>query len=76
MQELEESSCNNQSRLDGMRRMFIGRYLPVLIILSLLIPTDLIEWLSGMEVGITVLLILFLLLLAAYVRATASLACR
>lgn len=56
--------------------MFIGRYLPVLIILSLLIPTDLIEWLSGMEVGITVLLILFLLLLAAYVWATASLACR
>ena len=72
MQGEEEIFCDDESRLDMMRRMFAGRDLPILIILVLLILPNLFEQFRSSEADAPVLLVLFLILLAIYAWAAAS----
>ena len=76
MQGEEEIFCDDESRLDMMRRVFAGRYLPVLIILALLVLPNLLQQLRSPDADAPVLLALFLLLLAVYAWAAASFAYR
>lgn len=72
MQGEEEIFCDDESRLDMMRRVFAGRYLPILIILTLLILPNLFEQFRSTDADAPVLLVLFLILLAIYAWAAAS----
>lgn len=72
MQGEEEIFCDDESRLDMMRRVFAGRYLPILIILVLLILPNLFAQLHSSDADAPVLLVLFLILAAAYVWTAAS----
>ena len=72
MQGEEEIFCDDESRLDMMRRVFAGRYLPILIILILLILPNLFEQFRSSDADAPVLLVLFLILLAIYAWAAAS----
>lgn len=60
MQGEEEIFCDDESRLDMMRRVFAGRYLPILIILMLLILPNLFEQFQSSDADAPVLLVLFL----------------
>ena len=62
----EEFFCDDESRLKMMRRMFLGRYTPLFIILVLLILPNLFLQLHSKEPDAPVLVVLFLILLAAY----------
>ena len=72
MQGEEEIFCDDECRLDMMRRVFAGRYLPILIILILLILPTLFEQFRSSDADAPVLLVLFLILLAIYAWAAAS----
>lgn len=72
MQGEEEIFCDDESRLSMMRRVFAGRYLPMLIILVLLILPNLFEQVRNPDADAPVLLVLFLILLAVYAWITAS----
>ena len=72
MQGEEEIFCDDESRLDMMRRVFAGRYLPILIILMLLILPNLFEQFQSSDADAPVLLVLFLILLVIYMWAVAS----
>ena len=72
MQGEEEIFCDDESRLDMMRRVFAGRYLPILIILILLILPNLFEQFRSSDADAPVLLVPFLILLAIYAWAAAS----
>ena len=72
MQGEEEIFCDDESRLDMMRRVFTGRYLSILIILMLLILPNLFEQFRSSEADAPVLLVLFLILLAIYAWAVAA----
>lgn len=76
MQGKEEIFCDDQSRLDMMRRMFTGRYLPILIILMLLILPNLFEQFQSSDPDAPVLSIVFMILLVVYTWVVASFACR
>ena len=71
MQGEEEIFCDDESRLDMMRRVFAGRYLPILIILMLLILPNLFEQFRSSDADAPILLALFLILLAIYAWAVA-----
>lgn len=64
--KMEEIFCDDESRLEMMRRMFLGRYTPLFIILVLLILPNLFLQLHSKEPDAPVLVVLFLILLAAY----------
>ncbi len=64
--------CDDESRLDMMRRMFAGRYLPMLVILALLILPNLFAQFQSQDADAPVLLALFLILLAVYMWALVS----
>ena len=68
----EKIFCDYESRLDMMRRVFAGRYLPILIILMLLILPNLFEQFRSTDADAPVLSVLFLILLAIYAWAAAS----
>lgn len=69
-----DAFCDDKSRLDRMRRMFMWRYLPILILLLLILPN--LFWHSpGTEAGTPVLMVLFLAVLTAYVWAAVSFGC-
>ena len=72
MQGKEEIFCDDESRLDMMRRVFAGRYIPILIVLMLLILPNLFEQLQSSEADAPILLVLFLILLVIYGWAVAS----
>ena len=72
MQGKEEIFCDDESRLDMMRRVFAGRYIPILIVLMLLILPNLFEQLQSSEADAPILLVLFLILLVIYGWAAAS----
>ena len=72
MQGQEEIFCDDESRLDMMRRGFAGRYLPILVILMLLILPNLFEQFQSSDADAPILLVLFLILLAVYAWAVAS----
>ena len=72
MQGQEEIFCDDESRLDMMRRVFAGRYLPILVILMLLILPNLFEQFQSSDADAPILLVLFLILLAVYAWAVAS----
>ena len=72
MQGEESIFCDDESRLEMMRRVFLGRYLPVLIIFFLLILPNLIAQFHSSDPDAPVLLVLFLLLFAAYGAVTLS----
>ena len=72
MQGEEEIFCDDESRLDMMRRVFAGRYLPILIILMLLILPNLFEQFQSSDADAPVLLVLFLIQLVIYMWAVAS----
>ena len=63
---MEEIFCDDESRLEMMRRMFLGRYTPLFIILVLLILPNLFLQLHSKEPDAPVLVVLFLILLVAY----------
>lgn len=64
--KMEEIFCDDESRLEMMRRMFLGRYTPLFIILVLLILPNLFLQLHSKEPDAPVLVVLFLILLVAY----------
>ena len=72
MQGEEKIFCDDESRLDMMRRVFAGRYLPIFIILILLILPNLLNQFHSEDPDAPVLLVLFLILLAAYAWAVVS----
>lgn len=72
MQGEEGIFCDDESRLDMMRRMFAGRYLPILVILALLILPNLFAQIQSQDADAPVLLALFLILFAVYMWAIAS----
>ena len=72
MQGEEKIFCDDESRLDMMRRVFAGRYLPILIILVLLILPNLFGQFRSQDADAPVLLVLFLILLAVYAWAAVS----
>ncbi len=72
MQGEEEIFCDDESRLDMMRRVFAGRYLPILVILMLLILPNLIAQFHSSDADAPILAALFLILLAIYAWAAAS----
>lgn len=72
MQGKEEIFCDDESRLDMMRRVFAGRYIPILIVLMLLILPNLFEQLQSSEADAPILLVLFLILLVIYGWAAVS----
>ena len=72
MQGEEEIFCDDASRLDMMRRVFAGRYLPLLIILMLLILPNLFGQFQSSDADAPILLVLFLILLAIYAWVVAS----
>lgn len=72
MQGKEQIFCDDQSRLDMMRRVFAGRYLPIFIILVLLILPNLIGQLRSPDADAPILLVLFLIILVIYVWVTVS----
>ena len=68
----EEIFCDNESRLDMLRRMFAGRYLPIFIILMLLILPNLYTQFHSPGADTPILLALFLILFVIYAVVTAS----
>lgn len=66
MQGEEGIFCDDESRLDMMRRVFSGRYFPLLIVLVLLILPNLFEQFQSSDADAPVLLVLFLVLFAVY----------
>lgn len=68
----EEIFCDDESRLDMMRRVFAGRYVPVLIILLLLILPNLFEQLRSPDADAPVLAVMFLILFTVYAWAAVS----
>ena len=72
MQGEEEIFCDDESRLDMMRRVFAGRYLPILVILMLLILPNLIAQFHSSDADAPILAALFLILLAIYAWAAVS----
>ena len=72
MQTEEEIFCDNESRLDMMRRVFAGRYVPVLLILALLIIPNLFTQLHSTDADAPILVALFLIMLAIYAWAAIS----
>ena len=57
--KMEEIFCDDESRLEMMRRMFLGRYTPLFIILVLLILPNLFLQLHSKEPDAPVLVLLF-----------------
>ncbi len=76
MQGEEEIFCDDESRLDMMRRVFAGRYVPILIILMLLILPNIFDQFHSSDADAPILLVLFLILLSVYVWTVASFAYR
>ena len=72
MQGEEEIFCDDESRLDMMRRVFAGRYLPILIILILLILPNLFEQFRSSNADAPILLVLFSTVFVVYAWAIAS----
>ena len=72
MQEEEEIFCDDESRLDMMRRVYAGRYLPILVILMLLILPNLFGQFQSSDADTPVPLALFFILLAIYAWAVVS----
>ncbi len=72
MQGEEEIFCDDESRLDMMRRVFAGRYWPFFILLMLLILPNLSAQFQNSDADAPVLLVLSLILLAIYVWVAAS----
>ena len=72
MQGEEEIFCDDESRLDMMRRVFAGRYLPILISLILLILPNLFEQFRSSNADAPILLVLFSTVLVVYTWAIAS----
>ena len=68
----EKIFCDIESRLDMMRRMFTGRYLPLLIILLLVILPNLPSFFRDADNDGPILLIFFSVLLIAYAYVMAS----
>ena len=71
MQGEEKIFCDDESRLDMMRRVFAGRYLPIFIILMLFLPNFITQFGSS-NADVPVLLVLFLILLVIYAWAAVS----
>ena len=68
----EEIFCDDESRLDMMRRVFTGRYLPILVVLVLLILPNLFEQLHSNDADAPILVVLFSIVLAIYAWAAVS----
>lgn len=66
MQGEEEIFCDEGSRLDMIKRVFVGRYVPLLTILILLILPNLIQQFRSTDADAPVLRVLFLILLVIY----------
>ena len=71
MQGEERFFSDDAAKLKMMRRVFAGRYLPVLIILVLLILPNLFAQFHSANADAPILLVLFLILLAIYAWVTA-----
>ena len=72
MRNDEEIFCDDESRLEMMRQVFAGRYLPVLIILLLLIVPNLVEQAHSDSADAPILLVLFLILFVIYMGTLVS----
>lgn len=66
LQGEKDSFCDDRSRLEMMKRMFAGRYLPLLIVLMLLIVPNLFEQSQSAAADAPVLTVLFVILFAIY----------
>lgn len=76
MQSKEDIFRDDKSKLGMMRRVFAGRYIPVLIILAILILPNLVDQFQSSDADAPILLMLFLILFVIYVWAVVSFAYR
>ena len=72
MQGKEEIFCDDESRLDMMKRVFAGRYFPLLIIVFLVIVPQIYFAISNGGGDAPILIILFSLILLLYIAVSIS----
>ena len=72
MQGKEEIFCDDESRLDMMKRVFAGRYFPLLIIVFLVIVPQIYFAISNDGGDAPILIILFSLILLLYIAVSIS----
>ena len=76
IQRKEDLFRDDKSKLGMMRRVFAGRYIPILIVLAILILPNLVDQFQNSDANSPILLILFLILFVIYVWAVVSFAYR